>query len=370
MAAFSAAVLFAGAEGTCASDHDCSLNGVCNPSGECECDAPWDGDACGLLLTEPARSQGVYGLSPNISSWGGNIVHGDDNQFHLYVAEMTEGGLKNWGHDCQCVHATSPTVSGPFQKTDVAVGKWCHNAAPIRDPKGEYLLFHIGKGNESDSSSFMHHSSSPTGPWIPAKTTPGSCNNPAPAFHPNGTLFLICNDFSVTSAATWDAEFTPKRGMPKHYSDHDRNWEDPTLWFDRRGNWHILYHVYCMKPFSAGKECYSGHAFSTDGFDWTFSDVEPFGGEVHFTDGTSTTYSTRERPQVIFAEGDTTTPVGFVGGVSSQPLGPWCDSCYKGTCSQCKITTGRDWTYTVLQPLKGFSEAYPEQASGAVGTFV
>merc|ERR1712167_367882 len=80
---------------------------------------------------------------------------------------------------------------------------------------------------------------------------------------------------------------------------------------------------------------------------------EPFGGEVHFTDGTSTTYSTRERPQVIFAEGDTTTPVGFVGGVSSQPVGPQCNSCKRGTCSQCKITEGRDWTYTVLQPLKG-----------------
>jgi len=82
---------------------------------------------------------------------------------------------------------------------------------------------------------------------------------------------------------------------------------------------------------------------------------------VDFTDGTSVTFSTRERPQVIFAPGDTTTPVGFVGGVSSQPIGPWCDSCYKNTCSQCKITKGRDWTYTVLQPLQGFDTAYPEQ---------
>jgi hypothetical protein len=23
-----------------------------------------------------------------------------------------------------------------------------------------------------------------------------------------------------------------------------RDWEDPNLWFDRRGNFHIMYHVY------------------------------------------------------------------------------------------------------------------------------
>jgi len=242
----------------------------------------------------------------------------------------------------------------------VSVAKWCHNPAPIRDPNGEYLLFHIGKGSDTPTSGFMHHSSSPTGPWLPAKTSPGNCNNPAPAFHPNGSLVLICNHMSMTSAPSWDAEWQPMRSLHKSGGDRDRHWEDPTLWFDRRGNWHILYHVYCLKPFSAHKECYSGHAFSADGFEWTFSDVEPFNGTVNFDDGTSTTFSTRERPQVIFGKGDTTTPVGFVGGVSSQPIGSMCDSCYKGTCSQCKITKDRDWTYTVLQPLHGFTKAYPE----------
>jgi len=174
----------------------------------------------------------------------------------------------------------------------------------------------------------------------------------------------------ITSASSWDGEWQPMRSLHKTGGDPDRHWEDPTLWFDRRGNWHILYHVYCLKPFSEHKECYSGHAFSADGFEWTFSDVEPFNGTVDFADGTATTFSTRERPQVIFAKGDSTTPVGFVGGVSSQPIGPVCDTCYKGTCSQCKITTDRDWTYTVLQPLQGFAAAYPEESAQFAGVAV
>ena len=38
---------------------------------------------------------------------------------------------------------------------------------------------------------------------------------------------------------------------------------DPDLWFDARGNWHILYHVY-TKVNDYRTERYSGHAFSTD----------------------------------------------------------------------------------------------------------
>lgn len=31
--------------------------------------------------------------------------------------------------------------------------------------------------------------------------------------------------------------------------------------------------------------------------------------------------------------------------------------CHEGACSQCKITPGRDWTYTVLQPFLGWRES-------------
>lgn len=123
------------------------------------------------------------------------------------------------------------------------------------------------------------------------------------------------------------------------------------LWFDKRGNWHVIFHVYALEAFKTGIEKYSGHAYSRNGLDWTFSDVEPFGGTVQYTDGTNQSFATRERPQLTFADDDTsrTTPIGMTSSVSSQPLGPWCDQCHEGACSQCKITPGRDWTYTIFQ---------------------
>lgn len=108
--------------------------------------------------------------------------------------------------------------------------------------------------------------------------------------------------------------------------------------------------MFCVLPYSALKECYSGHAFSDDGVSWNFSKTEPFGGIVEFTAGLPQTFSTRERPHLVFADEGRTTPSGVITSVSSQPVSPACDSCFLGACSQCKITKGKDWTYTLFEP--------------------
>ena len=97
---------------------------------------------------------------------------------------------------------------------------------------------------------------------------------------------------------------------------------------------------------------------------WTFSDTEPFGGTVRYTDGGSTTFSTRERPKFVFADASMTTPVAVVTGVSeacSPPSEACCARCNRTVgggweapaCSQCKHPP-TDYTYTQLEPLAGF----------------
>ena len=88
---------------SCDTDADCSLNGVCSHiSSSCVCDFPWHGSACGLLSTLAVDASthpyaAAYGFAPNVSSWGGSIVQGDDNEgFHLFVAQMRTGGLIGW----------------------------------------------------------------------------------------------------------------------------------------------------------------------------------------------------------------------------------------------------------------------------------
>jgi len=339
----------------CRTALDCSLNGQCVAS-RCVCHLPWQGSSCGCLQTLPVNrtahpGAALYGWDPNVSSWGGTLVTDVGGVDHLFVAQMKSGGLVGWGTQSECVHAVGSLETAMFTKRDVVLPNECHGPVVIRDPvSSEFLMFHIGSGGGS-TSSFMHHSPNVTGPWMAATTDPGSCGMPTAAFHPNGTLFVVCgNGHQLVRADHWDGQWTHL--APLHTPP---GWEDPTLWFDADAHWHIIYHVYALAPFAAHDERYSGHGFSVDGWNWTFSEVEPFGGVVNFTDGSSQAFATRERPQLLFEDAGRHVPVGLTSAVSSQPIGPMCNSCKQGACSQCKVTPGRDWTYTIFQPLAGFA---------------
>jgi hypothetical protein len=99
-----------------------------------------------------------------------------------------------------------------------------------------------------------------------------------------------------------------------------------------------------------------GHAFSVDGIDWHFSDVQPYDNTVARADGTVEHFATMERPKFLFANSTApTTPTHLVNGVSpvwngSNPTNP-CAYC--GHCSACKCKVGergewmsgaRDWS--------------------------
>ena len=134
----------------------CSLNGKLT-AGKCVCDPPWSGPRCGTVdvwpLAPAAQPGGTYGYSPNVSSWGGNALLGDDGLHHMFVAEIP-GGLRTWGSQSQCVHATSPNISGPYARHDLVLGHECHNPSTLRHPKtGEWLMFHIVRSQHCGSPS-------------------------------------------------------------------------------------------------------------------------------------------------------------------------------------------------------------------------
>ena len=56
------------------------------------------------------------------------------------------------------------------------------------------------------------------------------------------------------------------------------DWEDPFLWQDVRGAWHILSHTYTHQPGGPGvQNSISGHLFATDVTGpWHVSPVEPY----------------------------------------------------------------------------------------------
>ena len=297
----------------CRSDWDCSLNGVCSPlTSTCSCDAPWTAapDCSSLsFLPAPASRGYPWPLSPahNTTTWGGSVVQDNSTgTFHMFVAEM-EGGcsLASWQTNSRCAHATSDTAEGPYVFVDVAVGHWCHNPAVVVEKQAQGLqlwaLFHIGTGSGGDIKnctqqqlqrspspspppSTLHTAPSPSGPWTPAPPLP-PCNNPAPFIAPNGTVFLLCNGFtlyscpSIAAAAAgspWTLlipNITPSRGSPPVAGSY----EDPFLWIDPRGRFHVIYHVY--RTGARGSDAHNclpghdgavvaGHYFSEDGVTW------------------------------------------------------------------------------------------------------
>ena len=81
------------------------------------------------------------------------------------------------------------------------------------------------------------------------------------------------------------------------------------------------------------------------------SPTEPYSNVVRYTDGTEQTFSTIERPKLFFNKDG--VPTHLINGVS--PVYP-CHSCGggpkgQGWCCWCKLTTGLDYTYTLMQPL-------------------
>lgn len=75
----------------------CSLNGVLDAKGACVCDPPWSGPQCETMGFRPVRFPQGYGMHPNKTTWGGNILTDPNGQFHLFVSAMTNGcGLGDW----------------------------------------------------------------------------------------------------------------------------------------------------------------------------------------------------------------------------------------------------------------------------------
>ena len=102
---------------------------------------------------------------------------------------------------------------------------------------------------------------------------------------------------------------------------------DPFVYRDCDGGFHAIFHN--MEPQDDETYC-GGHAFSVDGVNWIYAGVT-YSNTVEFTDGTTFTFGSRERPHLIFDD-DGCTPVALTNGAT-----------YGGQYG--------DASYTLLQPI-------------------
>ena len=71
--------------GSCSTDVDCSLLGVCTAGKKCRCDSGWKGVGCGEADLLPlARDNSLGYINSSAASWGGRPVF-SDGRWHLFA---------------------------------------------------------------------------------------------------------------------------------------------------------------------------------------------------------------------------------------------------------------------------------------------
>jgi len=290
--------------GNCTSNLDCQLNGYCShpngykkAPGVCVCNSPWSGAFCGTLgfKITPATAKSLYNITDPRNTWNGPIVRDANGKFHIYDPIYHVGSL---GGPTSIKHGTADNVTGPWEWTSQPdIKTYGENPAFVvfKNASGKtiYSLWEGGIVRVADS---------PYGPFtkVDGYVYPGG--NPAPIYH-NGSFYLTnqhtSNVFTTPYlGGNWTTYATIDHSMFPHDEYHV---EDPFMWIDLKGNWHIINHAYSNLQYDhCGNSTVSAHFYSEDGKTWHWS-PDPYGHTVHYDDGTSHTYTTLERPNMVFS---------------------------------------------------------------------
>lgn len=362
----------------CRSDEDCSLNGACSSAGTCACDKPWIGASCsrlGLgLMAAPAPGTRNNIFPSSNFSWGGAVLN-VGGTFHAFITHWADGIGTNTSKIIK--HGTSTNAAGPYSYSprfsmpgmspQVVVWKKpasnlgtagaldAASVAALTARTGDATYNETG-GDTATTTQYVMFTAAPPALWV-ASTPAGPfaplsfkrpsfggtpCGNAAPTLV-GQSWYAVCQKTTEVFASTapegpWSkfGEIAPWQNVSGLKSQHV---EDPFLWVDKRGNWHILNHAY---NFSEVDHCasstVSAHTFSRDGKVWQTLGLEPYGHTIAHDDGTSTTYSTLERPYLV-SSAVTGELTHIVFAADSQTGDDGCGSHPKAASGPCSMPT-------------------------------
>eukprot|EP00617_Octactis_speculum_P016647 CAMPEP_0185745988 /NCGR_PEP_ID=MMETSP1174-20130828/4379_1 /TAXON_ID=35687 /ORGANISM="Dictyocha speculum, Strain CCMP1381" /LENGTH=306 /DNA_ID=CAMNT_0028420311 /DNA_START=26 /DNA_END=946 /DNA_ORIENTATION=- len=278
--------------------------------------------------------------------------------FHMFVSRISgHCGLNAWKSNSEIIQASSLDPVGPYIYNQTVVPIFSHGASVRRLPDeadgSGYLMMHLGCGEaftpylqgctngttppsgvgltlqSSSCTQFnvtLRTAPGLSGPWSDGQpveliggfndtaqwwvtTQQRGFTNPAPHVDEGGNLLLAYRADASSGGERVSVGYSQNVAGP--YEDNrttsavEDGAEDPYLWRDERGHWHMLMH--------SGTDGVAAHAFSRDSYSWTRSQVEPYTAQVEFAGGRVETMSRRERPQLLLDE--TGRPCLFSSGV-------------------------------------------------------
>jgi hypothetical protein len=252
------------------------------------------------------------------------VVTGPDGTYHLFDPVYEHASL--WSV-LYYAHGTASKPEGPYDwASSPNISSTAINPAAltyVNSTTGQ-LEYSLWIGGD------ILIASSPAGPFVKAFKNPAPSNS-APAFSKD-TFYVTSQDTTqVLSAPSIAGPWTLFSTIQKPSLPYTV--EDPYMWIDPRGSFHIINHAYNTgQKTNCSTSHVSSHFFSADGKTWGHSD-QPYDHTVQFDDGTSHSFCTLERPSLIFTAEGLISHIHFAADLVTQNEG--CPNRGKG-CVDCK----------------------------------
>jgi hypothetical protein len=257
----------------------------------------------------PAPKQGGFAMD-GYFLWCSSVIKVGDT-YHMFASRWpAQYGMAGWTKYSECVRATSTNLYGPYTYQEVVLQKrvdnWdnsrVHNVKIVKDGS-KFLLFYINSANQTGYAV----ADAVTGPWTRLDEPVIRASNPAPLVRADGSLYVFCrlrdgasvNRGIAFTAPDYHGTYQPVANGDNLLENNDEL-EDPTIWW-ADNQYNILLNDWKGKATGIVKA--GAQYFSRDGVRYQLMSHEPvFTKTVPYDDGTSETFSRRERPFVYVNE--------------------------------------------------------------------
>jgi hypothetical protein len=257
----------------------------------------------------PAVKHGGFAMDDYIL-WCSSVIKVGDT-YHMFASRWpAQYGLGGWTSHSECVRATATNLFGPYTFQEVVLEKrtnnWdntrVHNVKIVK-AGDKFVLYYINSANQTGYAV----ADSVTGPWTRLDKPVIKASNPAIYVKPDLSIYVFARLGDSNKVNRGVAFTAPTFKGPYTVVDNGNNLlpdggelEDPTIWW-ANNQYNILLNDWKGHATGIGKA--GAQYFSRDGIHYQLVSHEPvFTKTVTYDDGTSETFSRRERPFVYVNE--------------------------------------------------------------------
>ncbi|MDR3459201.1 MAG: glycoside hydrolase family protein [Verrucomicrobiae bacterium] len=257
----------------------------------------------------PAPKHGGFAMEDYIL-WCASVIKVGDT-YHMFASRWpAQYGLGGWSKYSECVRATSTNLYGPYTFQEVVLQKrtnnWdnsrVHNVKIVK-AGDKFVLYYINSANQTGYAV----ADAVTGPWTRLDEPAMKVSNPAIFVKPDLSIYVfgrLKDSHEVNRGIAFTA---PSYAGPYSVVANGDNLlanncelEDPTIWW-ANNQYNLLLNDWKGKATGMSKG--GAQYFSKDGLHFQLLSREPvFTKTVPYDDGTSETFSRRERPFIYTNE--------------------------------------------------------------------